>query len=88
MNTMQRKTYADAALDLITSLDNDLQSLTGQADNCLKELDDPTKDDYEARNKAYEYATIFDKTTGLIYTVKYLQDKSCYVVQKRKTSSK
>ena len=39
-------------------------------------------------NKAYEYATIFDKTTGLIYTVKYLQDKSCYVVQKRKTSSK
>lgn len=56
MNTMQRKMYADAALDLITSLDNDLQSLTGQADNCLKELDDPTKDDYEARNKAYEYA--------------------------------
>ena len=53
MNTMQRKLYADAALDLITSLDNDLQSLTGQADNCLKELDDPTKDDYEARNKAY-----------------------------------
>ena len=39
-------------------------------------------------NKAYEYATIYDKTTGLIYTVKYLQDKSCYVVQKRKTSSK
>ena len=30
----------------------------------------------------------YDKTTGLIYTVKYLQDKSCYVVQKRKTSSK
>ena len=56
MNTMQRKLYADAALDLITSLDNDLQSLTGQADNCLKELDDPTKDDYEAREKAYEYA--------------------------------
>ena len=39
-------------------------------------------------NKAYEYATIFDKTTGLIYTVKYLQDKSRYVVQKRKTTSK
>lgn len=39
-------------------------------------------------NKAYEYATIFDKTTGIIYTVKYLRDEKIYVVQKRKTTVK
>ena len=55
MNTMQRKLYSDAILDLITSLDNDMQSITGQADNALKELDDPTKDDYTAREKCVEY---------------------------------
>lgn len=39
-------------------------------------------------NKSYEYTTIFDKTTGIIYTVKYLRDDKVYVVQKRKTTSK
>lgn len=39
-------------------------------------------------NVAYEYATIFDKSTGIIYTVKYLRDSKVYVVQKRRTTSK
>lgn len=39
-------------------------------------------------NKAYEYGTLFDKNSGIIYTVKSLRDKSVYVVQKKKTTSK
>ena len=62
MTAMQRKTYADAVLDLIDSLDNDFQSITGQVDNSLKELDDPSKDDYEAREKAYIYAKQYADT--------------------------
>ena len=38
-------------------------------------------------NKAYEFATIYDKSTGIIYTVKYLKDEQKYVVQKKKTTS-
>lgn len=36
----------------------------------------------------YEYATIMDNTSGIIYTVKYLKNKQKYVVQKRKTTHK
>lgn len=39
-------------------------------------------------NKSYEYGTLFDKNSGIIYTVKSLRDKSVYVVQKKKTTSK
>lgn len=39
-------------------------------------------------NKAYEYATLYDKSTGIIYTVKYLREQQRYVVQKKKTTSK
>lgn len=36
-------------------------------------------------NKAYEYGTIYDSTSGIIYTVKFLKDKTVYVVSKKQT---
>lgn len=39
-------------------------------------------------NVAYEYKTLYDKNTGIIYTLKYLKNQKLYVVKKRKTTSK
>lgn len=36
----------------------------------------------------YEYSTLYDKTTYIIYSVKYLKNDKLYIVKKRKTTSK
>lgn len=38
-------------------------------------------------NKAYEYATLYDPETGIVYTVKRLKDENLYIVMKRQTIS-
>lgn len=36
-------------------------------------------------NESIEYSTLYDKTTDIIYTIKYLKTNKKYVVLKRKT---
>jgi len=62
MNSTQRKLYSQAILDAISSLENDLSSITGQADNAKNDMNDPTKDDYMVREKTYELASQYSGT--------------------------
>lgn len=38
-------------------------------------------------SNVYEYSTLYDKTTGIIYTIKQIKHNQ-YVVQKKKTTAK
>lgn len=66
MNSLQRKLYADAIFDLITSLDNDMQSITGQVDNIINDLEKSTNDDYTSREKCVLYAKQYASTKNEI----------------------
>jgi len=79
MNSLQRKLYADAILDLISSLDNDMQSITGQVDNTLNDLEKSTGDDYTAREKCVMYASQYSSTRNEITGIEgYTLDYSNY----------
>jgi hypothetical protein len=41
----------------------------------------------EETKKAYEYTTLYDRTSNIVYTIKYLKDENVYVVKKRKIAT-
>lgn len=66
-----------------------------QVDSMVKVDKLPNKNKWETTylkdgetNIAYEYKTLYDKSSKTIYTLKYLKDKKLYVVKKRSISTK
>ena len=51
MTSRQRRIYSQNILDTISSLDNDSSSITGQTENSMNDLPDPSKEDYVVREK-------------------------------------
>ena len=78
VRTMNNDTLNSAQLDSLIMIDS-LPQYDKWIKTSIKDADN---------NKAYEYGTLYDKNSGIIYTVKSLRDKSVYVVQKKKTASK
>lgn len=77
VRTMKNDTLDILQLDSLTKADK-LPSYQKWVKTPIKDGDD---------NTAYEYSTLYDKTTGIIYTIKQLKNKR-YVVQKKKTTTK
>lgn len=78
VRTMKNDTLNSVQLDSLITVDS-LPQYSKWIKTSIKDGDN---------NKAYEYGTLYDKNSGIIYTVKSLRDKSVYVVQKKKTTSK
>ena len=51
MTSRQRRIYSQNIIDAIASLDNDSSSITGQTENSMNDLPDPSKEDYVVREK-------------------------------------
>ena len=51
MTSRQRRIYSQNVIDTISSLDNDSSSVTGQTENSMNDLPDPSKEDYVVREK-------------------------------------
>ena len=51
MTSRQRRIYSQNIVDTISSLDNDSSSITGQTENSMNDLPDPSKDDFVVREK-------------------------------------
>ena len=51
MTSRQRRIYSQNIVDTISSLDNDSSSITGQTENSMNDLPDPSKEDYIVREK-------------------------------------
>lgn len=51
MTSRQRRIYSQNIIDAISSLDNDSSSITGQTENSMNDLSDPSKDDFIVREK-------------------------------------
>ena len=74
-----------------------IDTLTGvQVDSMTKHDKLPNKSKWvktylkdEESKTGYEYTTLYDRTSNIVYTIKYLKDKNVYVVKKRRiTTSK
>lgn len=64
MIPQQRSMYSQAVLDTIASLDNDASSITGQAENSLNDMKDPSKDDFVVREKLISLLKNYASTRG------------------------
>ena len=77
LKTMKNDTLDILQLDSLTKADK-LPEYNKWIKTPIKDGDD---------NNVYEYSTLYDKTTGIIYTVKQIKHNQ-YVVQKKKTTAK
>lgn len=77
VRTMENDTLNILQLDSLVKVDK-LPAYEKWVKTAIKDADD---------NNIYEYSTLYDKTTGIIYTIKQIRNKK-YVVQKKKTTSK
>ena len=77
VKTMKNDTLDILQLDSLTKADK-LPEYNKWIKTPIKDGDD---------NNLYEYSTLYDKTTGIIYTIKQIKHNQ-YVVQKKKTTAK
>lgn len=73
-------------IDTLTSIQVDSMTKHDKLPNKSKWVKTYLKD--EESKTGYEYTTLYDRTSNIVYTVKFLKDKNVYVVKKRKISTK
>lgn len=73
-------------IDTLTDIQVDSMTKHDKLPNKSKWVKTYLKD--EESKIGYEYTTLYDRTSNIVYTVKFLKDKNVYVVKKRKISTK
>ena len=76
MTSRQRRIYSQNIVDAISSLDNDSSSITGQTENSMNDLPDPSKDDFVVREKLVSILKDYTSTRNELielggYTLNY-----------------
>lgn len=69
-------------IDTLTAIQVDSMTKHDKLPNKSKWVKTYLKD--EETKTGYEYTTLYDRTSNIVYTIKYLKAKNVYVVKKRK----
>lgn len=69
-------------IDTLTAVQVDSMTKHDKLPNKSKWVKTYLKD--EETKTGYEYTTLYDRTSNIVYTIKYLKNENVYVVKKRK----
>lgn len=72
-------------IDTLTAIQVDSMTKHDKLPNKSKWSKTYLKD--EETNTGYEYTTLYDRTSNIVYTIKFLRTENVYVVKKRKIAT-